>query len=419
MKEELFYTGIGSRETPFEILDLMRDLAYKLQQKGYILRSGGAPGADTAFDSGCVNKQIFVPWNNFQGIKKQYDIPPDAYRLASLFHPAWKNLDNSVKHLMARNCLQILGPDLKTPSRFVICWTPDGCRTEATRTFKTGGTGLAIAIADFFNIPVFNLYNESDLLLIKQFDKLLDIKEVNDLKIYIKLDKPKLNNSYYTERLLCTPADGSIFVFGSNLKGIHGVGAAKDAFNKYGAMRGIGRGLCNASYAIPTKDERIQTLSLFEIEKYILEFVQFTKDNPDKSFFVTEVGCGLAGHHPDLISPMFRGSINCYFPSRFKNAIEGYPDVKKTDTPIVLNKYKLEPGQTGIDISRSSAWGNPHSMKNPNDRDRVCDDYETYLDNNEELKHYAKKYLNGYNLICNCKPKRCHGDYLIRISNEC
>ena len=63
-----YYTGIGSRETPSHILELMTKIAKYLDSLGFILRSGGAPGADTAFANGAVNKQIFIPWKNFNGI---------------------------------------------------------------------------------------------------------------------------------------------------------------------------------------------------------------------------------------------------------------------------------------------------------------------------------------------------------------
>lgn len=109
-------------------------------------------------------------------------------------------------------------------------------------------------------------------------------------------------------RVNAKDADSTYFVFGSNLAGIHGAGAARAALEKYGAEVGNGKGFQGKSYAIPTKDENIKTLPLSEIAKYVSEFVKVTNENPDKKFFVTRVGCVLAGYSDREIAPMFAGS---------------------------------------------------------------------------------------------------------------
>lgn len=111
-----------------------------------------------------------------------------------------------------------------------------------------------------------------------------------------------------------TPDVDVIFVFGSNLRGRHGAGAALAAAELYGAVEGVGKGLQGRSYAIPTKDAYIRTLSLSEIETYVKEFVKFTHDNPELMFMVTPVGTGLAGYSHHEIAPMFKGVINCWLP---------------------------------------------------------------------------------------------------------
>ena len=98
--------------------------------------------------------------------------------------------------------------------------------------------------------------------------------------------------------------DGEIFVFGSNLAGIHGAGAALAAL-KFGAALGVGVGLKGQTYAIPTKDVKIKPLHFKEIEKYVIEFYEFARKNQDLTFLVTEVGCGLAGNSYEDIAPMF------------------------------------------------------------------------------------------------------------------
>lgn len=114
------------------------------------------------------------------------------------------------------------------------------------------------------------------------------------------------------------PIKGEIFVFGSNLAGIHGAGAAMMAKLKFGAKDGRGVGLSRDSYAIPTKSKSLSTLQRSEIKGYIDAFVRFTADMsetmPDKRFFVTRVGCGLAGYKDEEIAPYFKMcATNCSF----------------------------------------------------------------------------------------------------------
>lgn len=106
-----------------------------------------------------------------------------------------------------------------------------------------------------------------------------------------------------------------IFVFGSNLAGRHGKGAAADALHYYGAEYGVGQGRTGNSYAIPTKDESIRTLSLQSIRYYVDHFIEYAKAHPELIFNVTRVGCGLAGYTDSDIAPMFAGAPNnCRLP---------------------------------------------------------------------------------------------------------
>jgi hypothetical protein len=97
-----------------------------------------------------------------------------------------------------------------------------------------------------------------------------------------------------------------IFVFGSNLAGRHGAGAALLALRKFGAISGQGFGLMGQSYGIATKDERIQTLPLSKIEIQVNKFLRSAEKYPEKTFLVTQIGCGLAGYEPKDIAPFFR-----------------------------------------------------------------------------------------------------------------
>ena len=114
-----------------------------------------------------------------------------------------------------------------------------------------------------------------------------------------------------------------IFVFGSNLAGRHGKGAAKYALYNKGAEYGKGIGMQGTSYAIPTKDEKIKTLPLHSINFFVKEFINFAKDNPELEFEVTRIGCGLAGYTDEQIAPMFKDApANCILPEEFKRVNE-------------------------------------------------------------------------------------------------
>lgn len=123
-----------------------------------------------------------------------------------------------------------------------------------------------------------------------------------------------------TEENITKLEENQIFVFGSNLSGRHGKGAAKTALG-WGAKWGQAKGLQGRTYGIPTKDASIRrTLSVVEIKPFVDEFINFAKANENLIFLVTEIGCGLAGLKPKQIAPLFvecKELSNVYLPSRF------------------------------------------------------------------------------------------------------
>ena len=110
-----------------------------------------------------------------------------------------------------------------------------------------------------------------------------------------------------------------IFVFGSNLAGRHGAGAAKFAVKNHGAVYGQGWGLQGNSFAIPTKNANIQTLPLSTIKIYVERFKEFAEEHPELTFQLTPIGCGLAGYTYEDIGPMFKNSpSNVVIPKEFE-----------------------------------------------------------------------------------------------------
>ena len=113
-----------------------------------------------------------------------------------------------------------------------------------------------------------------------------------------------------TPNIITKLKDNEIFIFGSNLSGRHGKGAAKTALG-WGAKWGQAKGLQGRTYGIPTKDASIRrTLTIEEIKPFVDEFIEFAKANPNLIFLVTEIGTGLANHTKENIAPLFKQAVN-------------------------------------------------------------------------------------------------------------
>lgn len=111
-----------------------------------------------------------------------------------------------------------------------------------------------------------------------------------------------------------------VFVFGSNLAGVHGAGAAKTAYKKYGARWGKGHGHYGDSYAIPTKDTNIKTMAIEDIRTFVNAFIVYAANHPELNFKVTRVGCGLAGIDDSVMASMFKNATgNCSFDLAWKS----------------------------------------------------------------------------------------------------
>ena len=121
-------------------------------------------------------------------------------------------------------------------------------------------------------------------------------------------------------RWIDTLEENEIFVFGSNLQGMHGGGAARVAHEKFGAVWGEGIGLQGQSYAIPTMHGGVDAIA-----PYVSDFIAFAKEHPELKFLVTEIGCGIAGFRISEMAPLFKEALkmeNIYLPERFIEVLE-------------------------------------------------------------------------------------------------
>ncbi len=161
-----YYTGVGSRKTPLEVQALMEAYANHLAINGWTLRSGGAEGADQAFQRGvhAGGKEIYLPWGGFNEfvhdpekgfyVAEEFGNWQRANVIAAQSHPAWERCGQGARRLHTRNVYQVLGKDLSTPSAALVCWA------EEDRNGKVkGGTATAVSLAKQCNIPVINLFH--------------------------------------------------------------------------------------------------------------------------------------------------------------------------------------------------------------------------------------------------------------------
>ena len=110
--------------------------------------------------------------------------------------------------------------------------------------------------------------------------------------------------SQFTPDFITELKENEIFVFGSNLEGMHGGGAARLAYDKFGAIWGQGVGLQGQSYGIPTMHGGVE-----DIKPYVDEFIEFARSHPELTFLVTRIGCGIAGFRDEEIAPLFKECI--------------------------------------------------------------------------------------------------------------
>lgn len=161
------YAGIGSRNTPQEILEVMAAIGSQLSDLGWMLRSGAAIGADSAFEEGCTGaKEIFIPWEGYNDrsiLEEGVYVGATALTIehAMHYHPNPAALKQGAKKLHARNSAIVGGLHLDDPVDMVICWTVNG--------EVAGGTGQAMRIAIDNEIPIFNLAIDKDWDLLEQF----------------------------------------------------------------------------------------------------------------------------------------------------------------------------------------------------------------------------------------------------------
>lgn len=181
------YTGVGSRTAPHIICEIATQFA---RTKREIMRSGAAERMDAAFEAGAANTEIYLPWKGFMQHRTGiYEYTEEQIQFAEYL--VWKVYPVLVQNkthmeLFRRNVFQCVGQasciEDADPSKFLLCWTPDGCVDMASYKWgETGGTGVAIMVAREFDIPVFNMRRKEHMKMVLNH---LDDHGVKTVKTY-------------------------------------------------------------------------------------------------------------------------------------------------------------------------------------------------------------------------------------------
>jgi hypothetical protein len=228
-------------------------------------------------------------------------------------------------------------------------------------------------------------------------DKALKINET-DLQFLKK--RPS-----FTPEHINVLSSNEVFVFGSNIDGHHGGGAARTALNKFDAINGQGVGLQGQSYGIPTMHGGIETIA-----PYVDEFIDFAIEHPKKFFYVTRIGCGIAGFRDEEIAPLFKRALNldnvclpkAFILAQIKQPKSKTKEKSKTNKPVTIKLTKsildgiLPKEIIYAEVAGGGAMGNAggimlYLIKN---EQLIC--YETNVFTDEEVYLLANKLLLKY-----------------------
>ena len=173
-KASLRIAGIGSRNLPEEIKIKIEEVMLFLNtitNNKLIVHTGDADGSDLYFKANAKNCISYLPFKGFNNsTSDKFIVCNKAVTLASFHHPYFEIMKNTTKQLMGRNVYQIMSDTFDNIVDCVICYTPDGVEKSKDVTVgKTGGTGLAISLADTIGVPVFNLAKSDSVARIKEF----------------------------------------------------------------------------------------------------------------------------------------------------------------------------------------------------------------------------------------------------------
>ena len=168
------YVGLGNDDAPQDVLEKMTEIAKILAERGWTLRhTGNIKGPDVAFEKGAGPSEAYIAWKGFNERQSEFippkNVHPEVVTIMKQYMPTFDNIKPGVHKIIARSVYAIIGKDLRSPARFIVCWSADGAENAANKTAKTGFMGLPIAFGSSLNVPVFNLKNPDAYDRLMQF----------------------------------------------------------------------------------------------------------------------------------------------------------------------------------------------------------------------------------------------------------
>lgn len=164
------YAAISNDNAPPHVVEQFKKIVLDMEARGYTMRTSGNKGVEEIIESLVSSKEVHVAWKGFNQRETQFTrVDKAAIELVGTLHPAFNDLKDSVKTIIARYAHVILGKDLKSPVRCVVCWTEDGAESAKEKTAKTGYCGTPIQIASNARVPIFNLKNDNAIYRLNNF----------------------------------------------------------------------------------------------------------------------------------------------------------------------------------------------------------------------------------------------------------
>ena len=235
-------------------------------------------------------------------------------------------------------------------------------------------------------MSIFKFFSKRKLT-INATNKKDETLNINEKDLYSKM---RLN---FTPEHINVLSSNEVFVFGSNLDGHHGGGAARTALNKFGAISGQGVGLQGQSYGIPTMHDGIEAIA-----PYVNEFIDFAIEHPKNIFYVTRIGCGIAGFKNEEIAPLFKNALNLdnvYLPKEFVLA-----QVKQPERKIIEKSEKNKPLKIKLSnkiIGTISAYDIIYAEITESGAMGCAGQIMFYIIKEEQLVHYSTNLFQNKN----------------------
>lgn len=465
-----FYTGIGSRKAPTWALKIAERLALSLTTYGYTLRSGGADGMDSAFESGCdlVNgkKEIYLPWKHFNDNPSPlYTLESEVFKMAEYLHPNWNNLSDGAKKLHARNIYQITGFDWENFSKFVIYYSfPD-----------KGGTQQALRVANEFKIRTINIFDYRDIRSDKDAVKLILNKVLTKR---LKLTNHPING-FKDRYLFLSNFYQSKFPFDNiEWKSVeHAFQANKTipvnkeiinaknpaiakklgsevnlrpdwnkiklklmydlVYAKFSQSNELAMKLINTGNSVLTEDNywhdnfwgscscnkcknrliRFNHLGkiLMNVRRQLNSIKLYCKY--DKTYHFdsncTEMKCEFCEFYYDENRKQwwYHPESDCRVLMNIKEVENQSEELINIDDDVKTRVVNIKHDKYDVYIGRGSPFGNPFSIPKDGDRDEVIRKFQDYLNSNEKLQRKVLQ-LRNLRLGCHCTPLNCHGDVI-------